>query len=165
MPDVSERRFETAIEAALLAGGPDAPGKTGAVIEPLVPGYGEGMPGGYARRTSKDYDATMCLVPRDTLDFILATQPKEWEKLGQHHGADVKEKFLKRVAREVELRGALDVLRHGVKDSGCSFQLAYFHASSGLNPEIQRLFLANVFSIARQLQSLVTPHLPIRMPR
>jgi len=151
MPDVSERRFETAIEAALLAGGPDSPGKTGAVIEPVVRGYGEGMPGGYARRTSKDYDPTLCLVPRDTLAFILATQPKEWEKLGQHHGADAREKFLKRVAREVELRGALDVLRHGVKDSGCSFHLAYFHPSSGLNPEIQRLFLANVFSIARQL--------------
>jgi len=162
MPDVSERRFEAAIEAVLLAGGPDAPGKTGAVIEPVVRGYGEGMPGGYARRTSKDYDATLCLIPRDTLDFIVATQPKEWAKLGEHHGADVKDKFLKRVAREVELRGALDVLRHGVKDSGCSFQLAYFHASSGLNPEIQRLFLANVFSIARQLHySTKNPDLSI----
>jgi type I restriction enzyme R subunit len=149
-PDVSERRFEAALESALLAGGPDAAGKTGAVVE-AARGYGEGLPGGYARRTMKDYDPALCLIPRDTLDFILATQPKEWTTLTQHHGDDVKEKFLKRLAREIEHRGALDVLRNGVKDSGCSFQLAFFHPSSGLNPETQRLFLANIFSIARQL--------------
>ncbi|MGH2349088.1 MAG: type I restriction endonuclease, partial [bacterium] len=151
MSDVSERRFEDAIESALLAGGPDAPGALGAFAEVIVGGYGEGRPGGYNRRTTKDYDATLCLVPRDTLAFVLATQPKEWQKLTQHHGEDVKEKFLKRVAREIELRGALDVLRQGVKDSGCTFRLAYFHPSSGLNPEIQRLYLANVLSVIRQL--------------
>src|SRR6266487_3154892 len=116
MGDVSERRFEDAIETALLAGGPDALGKLGAVAQPIVRGYGEGRPGGYARRTTKDYDAALCLIPRDALDFVLATQPKEWEKLTQHHGAEVKEKFLKRLAREIELRGALDVLRNSIKD-------------------------------------------------
>ena len=151
MPDVSERRFEDAIETALLAGGPDAPGTFGAVAQPVIRGYGEGLPGGYNRRTTKDYDAALCLVPRDTLAFVLATQPKEWQKLTQHHGTDVKEKFLKRLAREIEQRGALDVLRQGIKDSGCTFRLAYFHPSSGLNPEIQRLFLANVLSVVRQV--------------
>ena len=29
--------------------------------------------------------------------------------------------------------GALDVLRNGVKDSGCKFRLAYFRPASGLN--------------------------------
>jgi type I restriction enzyme R subunit len=149
-PDVSERRFEDAIQTALLAGGPDAPGTVGAVRQPVIRGYGEGAPGGYSRRTAKDYDAGLCLIPRDNLDFVLATQPKEWGKLTQHHGEDVKDKFLKRLAREIELRGALDVLRQGVKDSGCTFKLAYFHPSSGLNPETQRLFLANNLSVLRQ---------------
>ena len=150
MPDISERRFEEAIETTLLAGGPDAAASPRAVGEPPK-GYGEGLPGGFARRTAKDYDATLCLIPRDVLDFILATQTREWEKLGQHHGAEVNDKFLKRLAREIEHRGTLDVLRNGVKDSGCSFRLAYFHPSSGLNPETQRLYLANVFSVTRQL--------------
>jgi len=150
MPDISERRFEEAIETTLLAGGPDAPASPGAVGE-HPKGYGEGLPGAFARRTTKDYDATLCLIPRDVLDFILATQTREWEQLGQHHGADVEDKFLKRLAREIEHRGTLDVLRNGVKDSGCAFRLAYFHPSSGLNPETQRLYRANVFSVARQL--------------
>src|SRR5437870_4549937 len=34
--------------------------------------------------------------------------------------------LLKRLASEIERRGALDVLRNGIKDSGVKFQLAYF---------------------------------------
>jgi hypothetical protein len=38
----------------------------------------------------------------------------------------VREQFLKRLAPEIERRGALDVLRNGLKDSGCKLRLAYF---------------------------------------
>ena len=30
----------------------------------------------------------------DVVDFVLATQPKEWKKIEQHHGAAVCEQFL-----------------------------------------------------------------------
>jgi type I restriction enzyme R subunit len=86
------------------------------------------------------------------LDFLLATQPVEWQKLTQHHGAAVKEQFLKRLAAEIERRGALDVLRHGIKDSGCKFHLAYFRPASGLNDETRRLHSANLFAVVRQLR-------------
>jgi type I restriction enzyme R subunit len=43
------------------------------------------------------------------------------------------------------------VLRQGVKDSGCKFQLAYFRPASGLNPETEQLYHGNQFSIIRQL--------------
>jgi type I restriction enzyme R subunit len=66
----------------------------------------------------------------------VATQPKEWARLAEHHGADVEAKFLRRLAEEIGKRGALDVLRNGIKDSGCEFQLAYFHLSSGRNPDL-----------------------------
>lgn len=86
------------------------------------------------------------------LDFIYATQPKEWEKLKQQHGADVKHRFLKRLASEIAKRGTLDVLRKGIKDSGCKFQLAYFRPATGLNETIQKLYEANQFSVIRQLR-------------
>jgi hypothetical protein len=35
------------------------------------------------------------------LDFVLATQPQEWERLKQHHGAEVKDRFVRRVAQEI----------------------------------------------------------------
>ncbi len=149
--DVSEKAFETAIEAALLAGGPDAPASGGAISE-AIDGFGGGAPGGYARRDAqKDYHRALCLIPRDTLAFILATQPKEWAKLKQHHGADVNDRFLNRLASEIASRGTLDVLRRGVKDSGCQFDFAYFRPVSGLNEELRRLYLGNIFSVVRQL--------------
>ena len=86
------------------------------------------------------------------LDFIYATQAKMWDRLKQHHGSEVKERFLKRLSSEIEKRGTLDVLRNGIKDSGCSFKLAYFRPASGLNEELQRLHAANLFSVVRQLR-------------
>lgn len=153
-PDISERSFEDAIEAALLQYGPDSyagDGDTSGVHETPVP-YGEMPPGGYHKRRPDEYDRVLCLIPRDVVDFVLATQPKEWAKLKQHHGGAVKEQFLKRLSSEIERRGALDVLRNGIKDSGCKFKLAYFRPASGLNEETQRLYQANLFSVVRQLR-------------
>jgi type I restriction enzyme R subunit len=151
-PEISERSFEEAIECGLLQQGPDAcAGDTVAVRETPAP-YGDLVPGGYRKRGPEDYDRTLCLLPRDVVDFILATQPKEWKRLEQHHGAAVQDQLLRRLATEIERRGALDVLRQGIKDSGCKFQLAYFRPASGLNEETRRLHAANLFAIVRQLR-------------
>ena len=153
-PVISERAFEEAIEATLLRHGPDeGPREPTGVAEDPAP-FGEPwmQPGGYHRRRSEDYDQELCLLPGDVLDFVLATQPKEWEKLSQHYGARVKERFLKRLSSEIERRGALDVLRGGVKDMGCTFRLAFFRPASGLNQETRRLYAANFFAVARQIR-------------
>ena len=123
-PEISERSFEEAIECALLQHGPDACAGDATAVRETPPPYGDTPPGGYRKRKPEDYDRTLCLLPRDVVDFVLATQPKEWKKLEQHHGAAVREQFLKRLAAEIERRGALDVLRNGIKDSGCKFRLA-----------------------------------------
>jgi len=150
--DVSERNFEAAIEAALLAGGPDslvsAPARTGEAKAP----YGDHVPGGYRKRRPEDYDRAQCLDTGPLFDFIYATQPQEWEKLSQYYGADARERFLKRLTSEIARRGTLDVLRQGIKDSGCKFKLAYFRPSSGLNEELLTLYQANQFSVIRQLE-------------
>ena len=149
---ISERAFEDAIECALLDHGPDACTGEPSAVRETAPAWGDTPPGGYRKRKSDDYDRTLCLLPRDAVDFVLATQPKEWKKLTQHHGPAVKEQFLKRLTAEIERRGALDVLRNGLKDSGCKFHLAYFRPASGLNDETRRLHAANLFSVVRQLR-------------
>jgi type I restriction enzyme R subunit len=63
-------------------------------------------------------------------------------------GADI----LKHVEPNDRDRGALDVLRQGIKDSGCKFRLAYFRPASGLNEETRRLHAANLFATVRQLR-------------
>ena len=151
-PELSERSFEEAIECGLLRNGPDECGGDAVAVRETPPPYGDALPGGYRKRAPSDYDRVLCLLSRDVVDFVLATQPDDWQKLAQHHGKEaVKEQFLKRLAGEIERRGALDVLRQGIKDSGCKFRLAYFRPASGLNEETRRLHAANLFAVVRQV--------------
>jgi len=150
--EITERSFEKTIEGGLLRCGPDdCAGEKRGIGEAEAP-FGEFAAGGYLKRAPGEYDQSLGLLPRDTIDFVLASQPKEWNKLKQHHGAEVREKYLKRLLREIERRGALDVLRNGFKDSGCNFKAAFFRPSSGLNEELRRLHAANLFSVVRQLR-------------
>ncbi|MBU4016817.1 DEAD/DEAH box helicase family protein [Patescibacteria group bacterium] len=85
-------------------------------------------------------------------EFIYATQPKEWEKLKQQHGEEVKSKFVHRLKQEIEKRGTLDVLRKGFADCGSRFQLVYFTPESTFNPEHAALYQNNIFSLIRQVK-------------
>ena len=103
MPDISEKNFESTIECALLAGGPDAcPGDEIATREP-GPVYGELVPGGYRRRTSADYDEDLCLDPEMVVAFVQATQPKQWARLKKVYGDDTRDRFVRRLARDGEI--------------------------------------------------------------
>ena len=145
--ELAERAFEDAIEAALLRNA-----RAGAGEETEWPDDRGWPPGGYRKRSHDDYDRTLCLLPDDVLAFVLATQPKQWQKLRQHHGDEVKARFLQRLSSEIERRGTLDVLRRGIKDTGCAFRLAYFRPASGLNEETRRLHAGNIFTVVRQLR-------------
>ena len=142
--DVSERAFEDAIETCLLRHGKG-------VIAEECGSYSDMMPGGYNRRQSEDYDRVLCIISKDVLDFVRATQSQEWERLARHRGNLVEKLFLKHLATEIARRGALNVLRCGIKDMGCQFQFAYFRPASGLNDETRRLYQCNLFSVVRQL--------------
>ena len=107
---------------------------------------------GYRSLQSAAYDKSLCLIPDETLQFIQDTQPEVYQKLEHQYGADTPDKLLDRVSREIKNRGVLDVLRKGVKDRGCHFNLTYFLPSSGMNPDHQRLYDANQFSLIRQLK-------------
>jgi type I restriction enzyme, R subunit len=151
MPDTSERNFETIIESLLLAGGVDDPEPTRTLRERTVV-EGADTAGGYHKRTSEQYDKSLCLLPKDVLDFVLITQPKEWEKLKKNAPNETESHFLNRLSDEIRKYGTLHVLRKGVKSLGCKFDLAYFQPVTGLNPETQRLYQGNIFCILRQLK-------------
>jgi type I restriction enzyme R subunit len=150
--EISDKNFEETITACLIAGGPDAPldGKPPVHERQGMPGGF--IPGGYRQRTTVDYDKALCLVPQDVLDFILITQPNEWQKLRRSYAGNVEAHFLERLKHEIDTHGTLHVVRKGVKDLGCSFQLAYFPPVSGLNPDIQRLYQGNIFTVIRQVK-------------
>jgi type I restriction enzyme R subunit len=150
MPDISEKNFESTIEALLLAGGPDSPIQGVMAVREAATVDGDYIPGGYRRRSPAEYDKSLCLLPQDSLDFIYVTQPKEWEKLKKSTG-DPRQQFFDRLNKEIGQHGTLHVLRKGIKLLGCKFKLTYFPPASGLNPEIQKQYQANIFSVVRQL--------------
>ena len=107
---------------------------------------------GYRERTASDYDKSLCLDPELVIDFIRATQIKTWEKLKEQYGSHVKERFVKRLVNEIKAKGTLHVLRKGIDDVGCHFELAYFKPETNLNEEHRRLYNGNIFSVVRQLK-------------
>jgi type I restriction enzyme R subunit len=106
---------------------------------------------GYLERLPENYNQELFIDSEILLNFVKNTQAEEWEKLQEQYPGDTDNAFLKRVSSEINKRGTLDVLRNGVKDKGAKFELAYFKPVSGLNPEHEKLYKQNKFSIIRQL--------------
>jgi type I restriction enzyme, R subunit len=125
--DISERAFEAAIEADLLA------------LD-------------YRKRKPRDYDRALCLDPELLLEFIAATQAERWAKLEQTAGKEARQRFLSRVASEIGKRGTSEALHGGVKVAGVKFDLAYFKPAMGIDEQLVSAYRANVFSIVRQLR-------------
>ncbi len=107
---------------------------------------------GYRSRRTVHYNKRLCLIHDETLRFIQETQPEVYQRLERQYGEDTPVNLLNRVSKEIERRGVLDVLRKGVIDRGCRFNLTYFRPSSGMNPDRRRLYAQNRFSLVRQLK-------------
>ncbi|WP_022836388.1 type I restriction endonuclease subunit R [Salisaeta longa] len=144
--DTSEKDLEAAIESVLVS---EAKGTSAEPDAPYdVGGY---TPGGYRKRSPADYNRARCLIPGDLFDFVVATQPSEWQKLKKQFGTDAKDRFVQKVYQEIEKRGTLNVLRRGVRIHGARFKLVYFKPSTARNPDLQEKYRANVFTVVRQL--------------
>jgi len=122
-----ERTFEDAIEAHLLANS-------------------------YLKGSKADYDLTLALDRAQALAFVRDTQPKEWSRLVAIHGATVEDKVIARLAKELDARGTLDVLRRGITDYGVKVAMAYFRPATRLAPETLELYTKNRVSVTRQLR-------------
>ncbi|MBI2573576.1 type I restriction endonuclease subunit R [Candidatus Woesearchaeota archaeon] len=107
--------------------------------------------GGYTPSDQKDYDVTKALFPKTVLTFLKTSQPKEWEKLAKIHKDKIEEKLLDRLCKELDQRGMIDVLRHGLTDYGAKFKLAFFKPTHGLNPQTIKEFDFNVLTATRQV--------------
>ncbi len=108
--------------------------------------------GGYTKGNAKDFNKELALDTKTLLDFIKESQPTEWKKLSGIHKTDVEIKFLQRLTKELDSRGMLDVLRHGIIDYGVRFKLGFFKPVSGLNPESERLYKLNKLTLTRQVK-------------
>ncbi len=99
----------------------------------------------------KDYDRNIVLDLDMLARFIQDTQPNEWARLHDIYGDQALDSFAKRLDQELSQIGALDVLRQGVTDRGVHIDLMYRRPNSSYNPEAEKLYEANTFSVMRQV--------------
>ncbi len=123
----SELAFEIAIEAGL----------TGA--------------GGYEKRDATTYDETLALFPDDVIGFLQDSQAAKWGQLEALLGDKTSATVLDSLAKELEIKGTLHVLRYGFKCYGKTFRLAHFRPNSGMNPEAAAAYALNRLTVTRQV--------------
>ncbi|EXJ16052.1 type I restriction endonuclease subunit R [Imhoffiella purpurea] len=122
-----ERDFETAIEADLTSAG------------------------GYQKRAPTDYEESLALFPEDVTGFLQDSQPAKWAALEALLGPKTTSTVLDNLAKELELKGTLHVLRHGFKCYGKTFRMAYFRPNTRMNPEAAEQYARNRLTITRQV--------------
>jgi type I restriction enzyme, R subunit len=82
-----------------------------------------------------EFDQTLGLDTRELFAFIVETQALAWAKLVKVHGGDDElalQRFVRRVAQQIDERGTVDVLRHGVRDQNVEIRLSYRKPAFGL---------------------------------
>lgn len=99
----------------------------------------------------KDYDRALALDLEILGRFIQTTQPNEWARLHEIYGDQALESFAKRLDQELSQIGVLDVLRSGVTDRGVHIDLFYRRPNSSFNPDAEKFYQTNMFSVMRQV--------------
>src|SRR5690625_3255287 len=83
--------------------------------------------------------------------FLKDTQPKHVERLKQIHGENYKRNVLNRLNQELNRRGVIDCLRHGIRDRGVRLRLVYNKPPSTLNKLLMENYRKNIFTVSRQV--------------
>ena len=104
------------------------------------------------RNTETDYDKVTTFDRELLFEFLRATQGEKMARLGEIYGDTLETRLLRRIDEKITEHGVISILRKGVDEGPVHFDLMFFRPASGLNPEIEKLFHANIFSVMRQVQ-------------
>ncbi|NRD76594.1 type I restriction endonuclease subunit R [Bacillus sp. BRMEA1] len=83
--------------------------------------------------------------------FLESTQTKSIERLQKVYKEQYKTKIVDRLTRELNKRGMIDCIRHGIKDYGVTLKLAYNQPVTNMNQTLIDLYNQNIFTVSRQV--------------
>ena len=108
----------------------------------------------YAAGDAANYDRARALYPADVVAWVQATQPTAWDTLVKNNGAKAEETLLTRLRDQLEQRGTLDVLRHGIELLGLKkpLMLAQFKPALAINEDLLARYAENRLRIVRQVR-------------
>ena len=128
--DYTEQGFETNIEDALIEGG-----------------YQKRKLAGKDGKAFKKYAIDVAML----FKFLEDSQQKELKRLKRVYKEQYQQRILERLTRELNTRGMIDCLRHGIRDYGVTLQLAYNKPVSSMNQTLVDLYEKNIFTVSRQV--------------
>jgi type I restriction enzyme R subunit len=102
---------------------------------------------GFLRAMPDEYDRELCMLPQVLVRFLQVSQPEKWKAYTAVHGPDAATRITRRAKEVVERNSTLHLLRKGLDESGHHFDICYFKPSSGLNPDLQKLYKGNLFHV------------------
>jgi type I restriction enzyme R subunit len=126
----TEGAFEEAVESALLRNG-------------------------WERGLANTYNHELGIDTSELSTFLGASQNDAWEQLRDAYGEKEPyaiQRFAAHVAKQIDARGLLDVLRHGVVDRNVKLRLAYFRPAHTLAVGALDEYDANRLTVVRQFQ-------------
>ncbi len=106
---------------------------------------------GYVAGSPTDYDREYCLDFAQLAAFLRGTQPEVADASELDNDGPARRALLARIQGEISKRGAIDVLRHGIKHGPHHISLFYGTPSVG-NAKAAELNAANRFTVTRQLR-------------
>ena len=108
----------------------------------------------YAEGDAAGYDRARALFPADVLAWVKETQPQAWEMLEKNHGSRAADTLLDRLRDQLDQRGTLDVLRHGIELLGLKqpLKLTEFKPALAINETIRARYEANRLRVVRQVR-------------
>ncbi len=112
--------------------------------------------GGWLKGHAANFDPKLALDPVELIAWIKDTQPDQLQELKTRHNGDTEQKLVERIAQELDNRGTLDVLRHGVTDRGVKFKMCQFKPANDLNPELVDHYQKNRLVVTRQVRFSTT---------
>lgn len=100
------------------------------------------------------FDAELALYTEDLVSFVDSTQPKRWERLiSLYGGRDAAvHGFGRRLAKELDRKGAVEVFRRGMEDRGQSFKLCWFRPAHSADERAVELYELNRMRVVRQVR-------------
>lgn len=104
------------------------------------------------RDCATHYDAATALDKELLIRFLKSTQPDAWKTLEDHYSVQAENEVIKRLEKALKEQPTHKVLRDGIKlVPNIQFALCFFKPASNLNPELMRVFQANILSVMRQV--------------
>ncbi|MGI9371858.1 MAG: type I restriction endonuclease subunit R [Hyphomicrobiales bacterium] len=108
---------------------------------------------GYIERSCEtDYDVPLALDKELLIRFLKSSQPDAWQALENHYSGSAESALFKRLEQALRSQPTHKALRDGLKlVPNITLSLCYFKPASNLNPELTRLYEANILSVMQQV--------------